>query len=100
VELIIAALLLILLVQLVWNMGEFWSHVWPALPQLHHGYYGVVLIALVAQPWAFWLGLALWVDDYVQHLIQLVKPSFLSPLHLAARYCVYLPLQWVRAKIA
>lgn len=51
--------------------------------QIHHGYLGA---ALMLVPWwpAQLVGLVILADDLVQHLMQLRKPDWLSPLHRLA----------------
>lgn len=50
--------------------------------ELHHAYYGA---ALLAAPWpvAYLAGLAILADDAVQHVVQLQRPAYFSPLHRA-----------------
>lgn len=68
------------------------------LHQEHHYWYGVYLLALalLLMPGLpslvlGWIGCALMVDDSMQHAVQLVRPSFRSPLHLLYRVLIYNP---------
>jgi hypothetical protein len=69
--------------------------------QEHHFWYGVYGVAIGASfiilgagTWAIWLvrlGLFVMADDSTQHAVQLVRPSYRSPLHLLYRYAIYNP---------
>ena len=70
--------------------------------QIHHYWLGVLLLAtgLLLQslpvarwvPLAFeWCGVALILDDALQHVVQLFRPSFRSPIHLLYRHLIYNP---------
>lgn len=55
--------------------------------EAHHGYWGAGLVLLsgfLPSPWSWivlGLGVVLWLDDMVQHTIQIWKPGFRSPVH-------------------
>lgn len=50
--------------------------------ELHHGYYGLVLLVWPDAPlWLRAVGFVLLLDDAMQHAIQIVKPRYRSPIH-------------------
>jgi hypothetical protein len=62
------------------------------LREWHHAWIGVILYFL---GWS-WTGVAVLMDDAIQHFVQLYHPAFRSPLHLAYRYVVYTPWQYLK----
>lgn len=61
----------------VWGASVYAIH---AEGQWHHEYIGAALLA-VPNKRVQWLGLAIMLDDAVQHLIQTRRPAYRSPLN-------------------
>lgn len=60
--------------------------------QLHHFWIGAWAVAVgvfAGEPVMAYVGLALMLDDTLQHLVQLWRPGFRSPGHLLYRYTLY-----------
>lgn len=67
----------------------------------HHEWIGVALaIAPWGPPWLGVVGLLVMLDDAVQHLVQIRRPAYRSPLHLAYRYTLWRAWVWVRTRWA
>lgn len=59
-----------------------------ATRQWHHEYVGLLLVAMPDRR-IQWVGLAIMVDDAMQHLVQTRHPRYESPLHRAYAVTLY-----------
>jgi len=54
------------------------------VPQIHHLYFGIILFCVGYSYDLFWIpliGFVLFIDDWIQHVIQGTDKSYRSPLH-------------------
>lgn len=71
------------------------------LAELHHGYYGAALAAVALElhwpTWVFWLGIALLVDDDVQHVTEALglrpRMADFTPIHKLGSWLMGLDLK-------
>lgn len=62
------------------------------LDEWHHfelGVFVLILAAVFGWAWLAWVAAVIMADDAVQHVVQLRRPDFRSPLHLLYRHTLH-----------